>query len=330
MDDFIPITTAKKILSSASIKTGALSLEERADIKKVLMLLGHLSMENSIIKSKLEAATATNTTSSPPTNNAQKKTYASTVSEAKTKHTVIIEATDPDISDSIQTFSTFKAKMEKSVNVINKRLYNNKKVIIHCNSSQDVAKVKELLKEDSNIKATVPKKIQPKFIVYGVDRDLNDKEIKDLIIKQNSLEAFENINDMKVIFCKNESENTKSAVIQCPSVAWRHIIQNKHLFLDCSRLRAKEFSLVKQCYKCCRYGHISKFCRNKVCCSKCGGDHSFKDCQTQKTECTNCTHVNNNRKDVNQHIETNHCATDKRCPQFEIKKRIVEERTDYG
>jgi hypothetical protein len=66
---------------------------------------------------------------------------------------------------------------------------------------------------------------------------------------------------------------------------------------------------VLQCYKCMNFGHTSKFCKKTTICSICGGDHSFKDCDsTENPICVNC--------------KGDHIAISNMCP---IKKRKLEE-----
>lgn len=46
-------------------------------------------------------------------------------------------------------------------------------------------------------------------------------------------------------------------------------------------------------YKCYRYGHTMKDCRDEAeTCPKCGNSHKFEECKTNQTRCTNCCRVN--------------------------------------
>lgn len=46
---------------------------------------------------------------------------------------------------------------------------------------------------------------------------------------------------------------------------------------------------VKQCYKCLRYGHLAKFCKNAERCSICAEAHNYKNC-TQSPDKAVCVH----------------------------------------
>lgn len=44
---------------------------------------------------------------------------------------------------------------------------------------------------------------------------------------------------------------------------------------------------MKQCFKCCKYGHMSLACRHDEACFRCVGKHSNKDCR-EESSCAAC------------------------------------------
>ncbi len=44
---------------------------------------------------------------------------------------------------------------------------------------------------------------------------------------------------------------------------------------------------MKQCFKCCKYGHMSLACRHDEACFRCAGKHSNKDCK-EEANCATC------------------------------------------
>lgn len=67
---------------------------------------------------------------------------------------------------------------------------------------------------------------------------------------------------------------------------------------------------VKQCFRCLRYGHLAKFCKNSERCSICKEEHSFKVCTTpiEKAKCFHC--------------DGNHVSISAQCP---IKQKKIQE-----
>ena len=57
------------------------------------------------------------------------------------------------------------------------------------------------------------------------------------------------------------------------------------------------------CFKCQHFGHKSEFCQaSKAICSKCSGNHSFKECSSTELRCFNC--------------KGSHSSPDKKCPAY--------------
>lgn len=67
---------------------------------------------------------------------------------------------------------------------------------------------------------------------------------------------------------------------------------------------------VKQCFRCLRYGHLAKFCKNSERCSICKEDHSYKVCKTpiEQAKCFHC--------------DGNHVSISAQCP---IKQKKIQE-----
>lgn len=72
---------------------------------------------------------------------------------------------------------------------------------------------------------------------------------------------------------------------------------------------------VKQCYRCLRYGHLAKFCKNSERCSICKGEHNYKTCTTGMENAI-CVHCNGN-----------HTSVSPQCPVKQ--KKIAENRSKF-
>lgn len=61
------------------------------------------------------------------------------------------------------------------------------------------------------------------------------------------------------------------------------------VFLDSWRYRVYTYvPPLMQCFKCMRFRHNAKICRNEQVCSKCSGGHSYKECTSDILKCSNC------------------------------------------
>lgn len=83
---------------------------------------------------------------------------------------------------------------------------------------------------------------------------------------------------------------------------------------------------VTRCYKCCEFSHISTDCKNKKTCSKCGGEHDYKECQSDVMSCANC--VNMNRK-FNTTYNCEHHALSTKCEITKRKRIQLSKKIQY-
>jgi hypothetical protein len=77
---------------------------------------------------------------------------------------------------------------------------------------------------------------------------------------------------------------------------------------------------VKQCFRCHRFGHMAKECKNKELCFKCGKEgHRKSECGAEAKRCPNCIRARRG--------QTNHCATDRKCPELQRRMQLKASRT---
>ena len=158
-----------------------------------------------------------------------------------------------------------------------------------------------------------------KGIMHGIPLDTNIFDIEKELKVQNSfadiekvlrLQKFDKIQDKKI--------DTESVIIVYSS----EIVFPSYLYLGYRRLTVKEFiPHPVRCYKCQRFGHISKNCRGKQRCPFCGENHSFDECQNKDNKkCSNCG--------------GSHSAGFKGCPIFvkaqEIKEFSHQKKITYA
>lgn len=124
-------------------------------------------------------------------------------------------------------------------------------------------------------------------VVSSVPTDMTNKKI------------FEALSSNKKIICvrrimkKVKIENNKYVLQPTQAVAITFASSSslpEHVYLKKWRLPVQVYvPPVKQCFRCLRYGHMAKYCKNNVRCSICTEGHSFKECTKPTSEAT-CVH----------------------------------------
>lgn len=90
-----------------------------------------------------------------------------------------------------------------------------------------------------------------------------------------------------------------------------------------SGVHVKDYADVVRCYKCQSYGHVAKYCKDKLCCGFCAGEHDRRQCSADQSLPEVCRACKRFGKPAN------HSVTFKECPAY---LRAVEEsirRTEY-
>lgn len=61
------------------------------------------------------------------------------------------------------------------------------------------------------------------------------------------------------------------------------------IYLDNWRYRVYQYvPPVMQCFRCMKFNHAAKICRNEQVCSRCSGEHNYKECTAELLKCINC------------------------------------------
>ncbi|KAJ8945529.1 hypothetical protein NQ318_020374 [Aromia moschata] len=91
---------------------------------------------------------------------------------------------------------------------------------------------------------------------------------------------------------------------------FKAIVKKGKLNYECELLYAEEYLGLAMCYKCCRFGHIAKYCREDDVCYKCGRGHDARECGERNERCVNCLRMFGK--------PGQHNARDASCPAFKI------------
>ncbi len=123
----------------------------------------------------------------------------------------------------------------------------------------------------------------------------NQKATIEKIVKQNNT-LHKNLDILRVAWTKkiiNQRKKFFSLIIEIVSSKMTNRLIKKKLLNEHTHLVCEYFEKecrIKQCFKCQRYDHVSKTCRNSKKCEQCAQKHSTKDCRIaiNHRTCVNC------------------------------------------
>ncbi|KAJ8945531.1 hypothetical protein NQ318_020376 [Aromia moschata] len=165
-------------------------------------------------------------------------------------------------------------------------------------------------------------KIDPMVYITGIDKGYEDEEfITELVLQNERYFEGMNIEDIKrktkIISrrqCRNEQK--ENIILQTTPDIFRIIIKTEDLRFNVMKLYAEEYSQLAICFKCCGYGHVTKYCTvTKSTCYVCGGEHDESQCSGQEVECTNCKRLKLEPR--------KHSARDPNCPAYRRRLEVA-------
>ncbi len=124
---------------------------------------------------------------------------------------------------------------------------------------------------------------------------LNQKTTIEKIVRQNST-LHKNLDILRITWTKkitNQRKKFFSLIIEIVSSEMTNRLIKEELLNEHTHLICEYFEKecrIKQCFKCQRYDHVSKTCRNSKKCEQCAQKHSTKDCRIaiDHRSCANC------------------------------------------
>ena len=180
---------------------------------------------------------------------------------------------------------------------------------IFCNKSQANLLSKENKFGKYHCKFTMKNVPKPKVkgITHGIPLEIDLMEIKQELENANSIKIEEIYRLQKFDKIKQEKLDTESIIIEYS----QDIEFPLRMFFGYRRITVKQFiPFPVRCFKCQKYGHVSKSCRGTPKCPICSENHSYEECDKQHVKCSNCG--------------LNHSAGYKGCEEFLKAKKIKE------
>lgn len=213
-------------------------------------------------------------------------------------------------------------------------------VVINWRDEKQKETAERLLKERGNEKAgregeTRGPKIEvksvnnsdPMFRISGVEAGMSGEDVLAKVKAQNEElgevmgeDYIQNIRVITKIKCRNPWK--ENWVFQAPARLFKAFVKKGRVNLELESLYVEEYFGMAMCFKCCRFGHIGKYCQQEEACARCSGSHDTRACRAEVMECVNCKRLN--------YRERSHSARDARCPAFKNRMEHYKKRVRYG
>lgn len=203
----------------------------------------------------------------------------------------------------------------------------NGNVYLEFNCEKDKAEMIKVLNKKMDLETKeVEKKINPIMIISGIKEGWKEEDLIKEIVKRNEIilgQDKEAEKKMKVINKrKTRTGKKENWLIEMRPEIFKIFEKVESIVIDYVIVPIKEYINLAICYKCCRYGHVAKYCEHEASCYNCGGKHEGNNCEERNMNCINCEYAE---------IEyRTHDARDIRCPVY--KRKMDEERgkINYG
>lgn len=199
-------------------------------------------------------------------------------------------------------------------------------IIVECTNKQAseklIKKLNENLSENYEVKNTEAKK--PRIKIIGLStKDENDTIVKFIKTQNDGLDKAE----MKVIkVFENKQRRGYNCILEVDGDAFRKLMKERKIFIGWDRCTIVECLDLMRCYNCSGFQHRSVECKRIKACPKCSGSHDVKDCQSEKSECTNCKFAVETYK---LNLDIRHEAWSSECPTFLRRLNVQRSKTAY-
>lgn len=288
-----------------------------------------LERENKSLKKELENRTVNPTPISFAEIVKQDKhiNKTSIAQKTQTKHTLFI--TSKDKKESIKTIQQKFTKnidpVREGIRIRNLRTANNT-LIVETEAIEDIEKITNNKKLATDLKMEPVKKRKPLMILYDLQTEWEEEEIKRAIYEQNlkdkmDREEFNNGFNLKFKTGPRE-KRTVHQVAEVDAKIRRILVRQERIFIGFHAIRIKDYQVVARCLKCQDLGHVAKHCKNEQqICGHCGQEHKKEDCPNKQKEptCIPCQKRNKKCKE-----RGNNCQT------YKIMLERLVAKIDYG
>lgn len=264
----------------------------------------------------------------------QTSTQVKTYSQATRQEFIIVKPKDQGQKSSV-TKKTVEDKIDPSelgLEISRVKQVQKGGVAIGCQGGKNLKSVSESIKErlGADYEVKVPEKRFPKIKIVNLEEGIlnNEEELVEKIILQNGLTTVGLQRSITVIRRYKGRQGRENVILEVDPDTYSLIQRKERLSIGWRSYKFFDDVGVIQCFKCWKFGHMSKECRSeKNICPKCTGDHMAKQCQSQETKCSNCIYATEVLKLPN--VDYNHEAYDRNCEAYKRIYKELERKVSY-
>lgn len=172
------------------------------------------------------------------------------------------------------------------------RTIRDGKLIILAKDKEQQGKIRESLVKNKNLEVRERKAADPMLVVSGVERGMTDEDFAGKILRGTEELAHlktEDIRIVKRVTCRNAWK--ENIVLRLDLPTFKLMVKKGKVEIDCQRYFVEEYLGLAMCYRCCRFGHVTTYCKEKTTCHSCAGEHDGRDCNKEVKKCVNCWRV---------------------------------------
>nr|CAI5856926.1 unnamed protein product [Callosobruchus analis] len=305
------------------------------EVRQLSQMVNELTASNKLLLEKIAHS------ASPTTSDTVKEvplTYSQAVKKegVKKSTSVLIIRSKDEKESNFDVMKNIKGKINPATDKIGvnyTKLIKNG-MLVNCTDDDSLQKLKGAVasKFERKYEILTPKPLRPRLIIPDVDKSVQSKEEFIQHIEQGN--PILSASDIKVVSML-KLKFSVSFIIEVDPDVRKHILSRGYLFVAWQKCTIRDYVSVTRCFNCCRYGHVRKDCKEKPVCSRCSGEHSFRECNSNTKKCINCAKFNSfiNKKTGSKNYNTvctDHAASDTKCPCFIKRCEQLKSRIDYG
>lgn len=166
-------------------------------------------------------------------------------------------------------------------------------IILNCTGQQEIGTIQSQIQDKLGDEYSVdrPKIKEHRIKVVGIEEseyNCKPEDIVEKIVKQNNIQQ-QNADFKLNVLRKTSIFNRRFNIIfEVDTKTYDLFTEMEKINIGWNRCAVYSDYGILRCFNCCKYGHISKECKEKTACPRCSEGHELKHCTSKTNKCINC------------------------------------------